>query len=110
MTWLKVIIAGLLEIVWVTSLNQAHSLTSWSFTLLMITLSFYLVISATKSLAVGTVYALFVGIGAAGTVIVDMLFFHQPISILKLILILMLIIGILGLKLTTDITEHGGSN
>lgn len=36
MTWLKVIIAGLLEIVWVTSLNQAHSLTSWSFTLLMI--------------------------------------------------------------------------
>ena len=63
MTWLKVIIAGLLEIVWVTSLNQAHSLTSWSFTLLMITLSFYLVISATKSLAVGTVYALFVGIG-----------------------------------------------
>ena len=96
MTWLKVIMAGLLEIVWVTSLNQAHSLTSWSFTLLMIALSFYLVISATKSLAVGTVY--------------DMLFFHQPISILKLILILMLIIGILGLKLTTDITEHGGSN
>ena len=76
----------------------------------MIALSFYLVISATKSLAVGTVYALFVGIGAAGTVIVDMLFFNQPISILKLILILMLIIGILGLKLTTDITEHGGSN
>lgn len=79
--WLKVILAGLVEIIWVTGLNNADSILSWLFTLIFIILSFYLVIDATKSLPVGTVYAIFVGIGAAGTVIVDMLFFDQPLHL-----------------------------
>ena len=107
--WLKVILAGLVEIIWVTGLNNADSIFSWLFTLIFIILSFYLVINATKSLPVGTVYAIFVGIGAAGTVIVDMLFFNQPFTFMKILLVTLLIIGIIGLKLSTTDDVEGGS-
>lgn len=107
--WLKVILAGLVEIIWVTGLNNADSIFSWLFTLIFIILSFYLVINATKSLPVGTVYAIFVGIGAAGTVIVDILFFNQPFIFMKILLVTLLIIGIIGLKLSTTDDVEGGS-
>ena len=105
MQWLKVIIAGFVEIIWVTGLDNAHSLLSWVVTLFFIALSFYLVIDASKHLPVGTVYAFFVGIGA---VLVDMIFFNQPFTPTKLILIIILIAGIIGLKLTTNENEEGG--
>lgn len=108
--WLKVILAGLVEIIWVTGLNNADSIFSWLFTLSFIILSFYLVIDATKSLPVGTVYAIFVGIGAAGTVIVDMLFFNQPFTFMKILLVTLLILGIIGLKLSTTDDVDGGRN
>lgn len=109
MKWLKVILAGLVEIIWVTGLNNADSIFSWLFTLIFIILSFYLVINATKSLPVGTVYAIFVVIGAAGTVIVDILFFNQPFTFMKILLVTLLIIGIIGLKLSTTDDVEGGS-
>ncbi|QDW95875.1 QacE family quaternary ammonium compound efflux SMR transporter [Staphylococcus warneri] len=109
MKWLKVILAGLVEIIWVTGLNNADSIFSWLFTLIFIILSFYLVINATKSLPVGTVYAIFVGLGAAGTVIVDILFFNQPFTFMKILLVTLLIIGIIGLKLSTTDDVEGGS-
>lgn len=108
MQWLKVILAGLVEIIWVTGLDQAHSFLSWVFTLFFIALSFFLVIDASKHLPVGTVYAFFVGIGAVSTVIIDMILFNQPFALSKIILIIILILEIIGLKLTTDESEEGG--
>ncbi|WP_437272498.1 DMT family transporter [Staphylococcus succinus] len=105
MQWLKVILAGLIEILWVTGLNVADSFLSWIGVLIIIVISFFLVISACKSLPVGTVYAVFVGIGAVGTVLVDMIVFGDPFSFIKLALIVLLIIGIIGLKLTTEEAE-----
>lgn len=102
MQWFKVILAGLIEIVWVTGLNTADSLLSWTGTFIVIIFSFFLVISACKYLPVGTVYAVFVGIGAVGTVLVDMIFFGDPFDLVKISLIIILIIGIIGLKLTTE--------
>lgn len=108
MQWTKIVIAGLVEIIWVVGLNQADSFLGWLFTIIFIGLSFYLIISASKTLPVGTVYALFVGIGTVGTVIVDAIFFNQPLSLLKIILIFTLLIGIIGLKLTTPNSDEGG--
>ena len=102
MQWFKVILAGLIEIVWVTGLNTADSLLSWTGTFIVIIISFFLVISACKYLPVATVYAVFVGIGAVGTVLVDMIFFGDPFDLVKISLIIILIIGIIGLKLTTE--------
>ncbi|WP_053023321.1 DMT family transporter [Staphylococcus haemolyticus] len=108
MQWLKVILAGLIEVIWVIGLNNAHNFVTWLFTLVFIALSFYLMISASKQLPVGTVYAVFVGIGAAGTVIADMLFFGEPFTIMKVVLLLLLLVGIIGLKLSTDDSPRGG--
>ena len=108
MQWLKVILAGLIEVIWVIGLNNAHIFVTWLFTLVFIALSFYLMISASKQLPVGTVYAVFVGIGAAGTVIADMLFFGEPFTIMKVVLLLLLLVGIIGLKLSTNDSPKGG--
>ena len=64
-------------------------------------------ISASKQLPVGTVYAVFVGIGV-GTVIADMLFFGEPFTIMKVVLLLLLLVGIIGLKLSTNDSPKGG--
>lgn len=108
MQWLKVILAGLIEVIWVIGLNNAHNFVTWLFTLVFIALSFYLMISASKQLLVGTVYAVFVGIGAAGTVIADILFFGEPFTIMKVVLLLLLLVGIIGLKLSTNDSPKGG--
>ena len=108
MQWLKVILAGLIEVVWVVGLDNAHNFLTWLFTLVFLSLSFYLMLSASNHLPVGTVYAVFVGIGAAGTVITDMLFFNQSFSIIKIGLLILLLIGIIGLKLSTNNQNEGG--
>ena len=64
-------------------------------------------ISASKQLPVGTVYAVFVGI-ELGTVIADMLFFGEPFTIMKVVLLLLLLVGIIGLKLSTNDSPKGG--
>ena len=79
---------------------------SWTGTIIILILSFYLVISACKSLPVGTVYAVFVGIGAIGTVLVDMIIFGDHFNIMKIALVILLVIGIIGLKLTTEEAEQ----
>ncbi|UAS83112.2 multidrug efflux SMR transporter [Staphylococcus pseudintermedius] len=102
MQWTKVIFAGLMEVVWVIGLTHSHLLYQWILTIALISLSFWMMVSASRILPVGTVYAVFVGIGTLGTVIVGMLFFNESVSFIKLCFILTLLIGVIGLKLTTD--------
>ncbi|MDQ0976531.1 multidrug transporter EmrE-like cation transporter [Neobacillus niacini] len=70
-------------------------------------MSFYLIIMAGRKLPVGTVYAVFVGLGTAGTVLSEIIFFGEPVKVEKMILILLLLVGVLGLKLLTkdDVQE-----
>ncbi|AYU55922.1 SMR-type multidrug efflux transporter [Staphylococcus piscifermentans] len=110
MRWVKVILAGIVEIIWVNCIKNADSILSWGVTLIMIALSFALVISACKTLPVGTAYAIFVGIGTVGTVILDMAVYGDPFSFTKLFLLILLLIGILGLKLSTDNEESEGTS
>ncbi len=68
-------------------------------------MSFYLLINASKQLPVGTSYAVYVGLGATGVTIADFAFFGEPVVIGKVMLIVMLIIGVVGLKLVTHEEE-----
>lgn len=104
--WMKVFIAAFFEVFWVIGLKHADSFWEWSGTLLCIAVSFYLMIMAGKGLPVGTVYAVFVGLGTAGTVLSEVLFFGEPINALKLVLIVVLLAGVIGLKLVT-VEEKG---
>jgi paired small multidrug resistance pump len=99
--WVLVILAGLIEILWAIGLKHSSNWLSWMGTALLIYLSFALLVQATKSLPVATVYAIFTGIGTAGTVIVEILFFGEAFSWTKLLFILLLLSSVVGLKLVT---------
>ena len=106
--WVKVIIAAFFEVFWVIGLKHADDFWTWSGTVIAIIVSFYLMIMAGKELPVGTVYAVFVGLGTAGTVFSDIVFFEEPFKAAKVILILVLLAGVIGLKLVTkDTVEEG---
>ncbi|MFC9711083.1 DMT family transporter [Paenibacillus sp. NPDC056933] len=100
--WLYVFIGGIIEIVWVSGLKHASNVWEWALTSVAIILSFGLIIAASKRLPVGTVYAVFTGIGTAGTVLTEMLLFGEAFSLAKVLLIALLLCGVVGLKLVTD--------
>lgn len=99
--WGKVLIAALFEVAWVVGLKHADSAGEWLITIVAIAVSFTLLIDAGNKLPVGTVYAVFVGLGTAGTVLSEILFFNEPINSAKLILVGILLLGVIGLKLVT---------
>ncbi|WP_026675239.1 DMT family transporter [Alkalihalobacterium bogoriense] len=107
--WMKVFVAAFFEVLWVIGLKHAHDVWTWSGTVIAIIISFYLLIMAGKKLPVGTVYAIFVGLGTAGTVMSEILFFGEPFKIEKILLVLLLLTGVIGLKLVTKQTIKEGS-
>lgn len=100
--WIKVVIAAVFEVLWVIGLKYSDTIPEYIGTFIVIFLSFYLMIKAGEKIAVGTVYAVFVGLGTTGTVIVDTLVFKQPMTLPKLIFVILLLIGIVGLKFVSD--------
>ncbi|WP_249872381.1 DMT family transporter [Oceanobacillus saliphilus] len=109
--WLKVFIAAFFEVFWVIGLKHADDFWTWSGTIISIIISFYILIMAGKKLPVGTVYAVFVGLGTAGVVISEILFFGEPFKIEKILFILLLLAGVIGLKLVTkDNVEEGAES
>jgi paired small multidrug resistance pump len=106
--WVKVIVAAFFEVFWVIGLKHADDFWTWNGTVIAIIISFYLMIMAGKKLPVGTVYAVFVGLGTAGTVFSEILFFGEPFIVEKALLISLLLAGVIGLKLvTTDKVQEG---
>ncbi|WP_413305999.1 multidrug efflux SMR transporter [Bacillus sp. 1P10SD] len=108
--WIKVFIAALFEVFWVVGLKHADDFWTWSGTVLSIIISFYGMVMAGRKLPVGTVYAVFVGLGTAGTVISEIIFFGEPFKISKILLILLLLAGVIGLKLVTKDTVQEGAD
>ena len=104
--WVKVIVAVVFEVIWVIGLAHAHNLLTWIGTVLAIIVSNYFLITATKNLPAGTVYAVFVGLGTVGAILSEILFFGEPFHLVKILLILLLLIGVIGLKLVTDQAEE----
>ncbi|MGZ7440156.1 DMT family transporter [Paenibacillus sp. TH7-28] len=97
-TWISVIVAAIFEVAWVIGMKHADNFWEWGGTLIAIYISFYLMIKAARSLPVGTVYAVFVGLGATGTVVAEILLFNADLSVAKIALIGLLLIGVIGLK------------
>jgi len=107
-SWMFIFIGALFEVVWVVGFKHADDWVSWGATVASLLISFYLVITASAKLPVGTVYAVFTGLGTAGTVLAEMALFDEPVNAAKLLLIAILLAGVLGLKLvggTSDAKE-----
>lgn len=104
MPWLLLILAGLFEIGFTTCLKLSENFTNLRWTLgFLVTsvISFYLLTKATETIPMGTGYAIWTGIGAAGTVIVGMLLFDEPTDTWRLFFLVLLIGSIAGLKLVS---------
>ncbi|WP_017595394.1 DMT family transporter [Nocardiopsis potens] len=102
MAWIVLVVSGFLETVWATALSKTEG-----FTRLWPTLTFgvALVLSmaglayALRSIPVGTGYAVWVGIGAIGTAVVGMVWMGEGVNLAKILCLLLLVSGIVGLKL-----------
>jgi paired small multidrug resistance pump len=108
--WMKVFVAALFEVFWVIGLKHADDVWTWAGTLISIIISFYGMIMAGRNLPVGTVYAVFVGLGTAGTVISEIIFFGEPFKMSKILLIFLLLVGVMGLKLVTKDNIQEGTD
>lgn len=105
MAWSYVVFASIIEVFWVLGLRFSETWWQWGGTILAIGLSFYFIIKACEKLPSGTVYAVFTGAGASAIVILDFTLFNAAFSINKLIFIGLIIIGVIGIKLTDESPE-----
>ncbi|HEX5219055.1 MAG TPA: quaternary ammonium compound efflux SMR transporter SugE [Verrucomicrobiae bacterium] len=104
MAWIYLIIAGLLEIGWAIGLKHTEGFSRlWPSVATLCTMiaSFALLSVALKTIPVGTGYAVWTGIGAAGTAIIGMVFLGESREVLRILCILLIIAGVLGLKLVS---------
>ena len=102
--WLILLGAGLLEIVWAIAMKASDGYTRWGYTALTVAaagLSFWLLGLSLKSLPVGTAYAVWTGVGAVGATLLGIALLGEPATPARLACIALIVLGILGLKLTT---------
>jgi len=102
MAWFILIIAGLLETAWAIGLAYTHGFTRlWPsvFTLVALAASMYLLAVAVRTLPIGTAYAVWVGIGAAGTAVLGIVLLKEPVTAWRIFFLLLLLVSIVGLKL-----------
>ena len=102
MAWLLLIVGGMFEVGFTTSLRFVEGFRNWPWTLAFlgsVSMSMGLLEYAARTIPMGTAYAVWGGIGAVGTVIVGMAFFGEPTTTIRLLLILAIIAAIAGLKL-----------
>jgi quaternary ammonium compound-resistance protein SugE len=104
MAWVLLVLAGLFEMAWAIGLNYTEGFTRpWPTvgTVLAMVISVVLLGLAVKSLPVGTAYAIWTGIGAAGTVVLGIMLLGEPASAARLACVGMILAGVVGLKLVT---------
>ena len=103
MAWLILILGGLFEIGFSTSLRFVDGFRNLPWTLaflISVAISMALLELAARSIPMGTAYAVWGGIGAIGTVAVGMIWFDEPATTIRLLLILVIVGAIAGLRLT----------
>jgi quaternary ammonium compound-resistance protein SugE len=103
MAWIYLIIAGLLEVGWALGLkiaqNSAMREAGWGLAVLCIFGSGFFLWLAQKHIPMGTAYAVWTGMGVLGTFWIGVLFFEDQLNFMRIISILLILLGIIGLKL-----------
>lgn len=104
MGWQYVFLAAFVEIFWVLGLKYSVELWMWGGTVIALVFSFYFIIKACAVLPSGSVYATFTGAGAAAIALIDFTLLGQPFTLLKGLFISLIIVGVVGVQLTTRAT------
>ena len=101
MAWFYLLLAGLFEVVWAVGLKYTNGFTRlWPSvgTVAAMIVSFDLLSRAVKTIPIGTGYAVWTGIGAVGTALAGMILFDESRDVLRLLCIVLIVAGVLGLK------------
>jgi quaternary ammonium compound-resistance protein SugE len=104
MTWIYLVIAGIFEVVWATMMKLSNGFSHLGYaaaTVVGMILSFGFLALATKHLPLSIAYPIWTGIGAVGAIIVGLVFFKDTIAPITWVFIAMLVIGIIGIKVTS---------
>ncbi|MFD1020725.1 DMT family transporter [Thalassobacillus hwangdonensis] len=104
MAWVYLLVGSLFEIAWAMGLKLSEGFTQpliSAITVALIFISFYFFTKALREIDIGTGYAVFTGIGTIGTTIIGILMLGDKVSFTKLLFIIILITGIIGLKVTS---------
>lgn len=104
MGWLYLLLAGLFELGFTTSLKMSASFTRlWPSVSVLVfgSISLWLLSRSLQTIPLGTAYAIWTGMGAFGTVVIGMLFFSEPVSTARMVLLSILVLSIIGLKFVT---------
>ena len=103
--WVLLVIAGLLEVGWAIGLKYTEGFTKFipsTLTIAAIIASMYLLSRAAREIPIGTAYAVWVGIGALGAAVLGMILFQEPAHWQRLCFLFLLIVAIVGLKVTAS--------
>lgn len=109
MAWLYLIIGGMFEVAFTTCLGKARATSGTEFWmwilgfLLSVSVSMYMLYLASRTLPMGTSYAVWAGIGAVGSVIIGILLFKEPTDFWRIFFLFLLISSIIGLKLSSKV-------
>lgn len=104
MSWLYLILAGLLEVFWALSMKLSGGFTKINYALITIILmiaSFSLLALAMKHIPLGTAYVMWTGIGAIGAFLLGILFFGETVSLLRILSALLIICGLILMKIAS---------
>ena len=105
MAWIALLFAGLLEIVWATSMKLSHGFTRLTpslVTLVAMALSFWLLSVAMRTLPLGTAYTIWTGIGAVGAFIVGIVILGEPLTAMRLVAAVLIVSGLVLMKLSAS--------
>ncbi|MFA5804815.1 MAG: multidrug efflux SMR transporter [Melioribacteraceae bacterium] len=103
MPWIWIIIASLFEISWAVGLKYSQGFTQLKatiFTIITMILSYVFLSLGVKNLPIGTAYAVWTGIGTVGTALYGIMYFDEPKDLLRIFFIFLIVVGIIGLRLT----------
>ena len=104
MAWLYLFVAGVFETAWAIGLKYSAGFTKVGpsvFTVVAMSVSLYLLALALRTIPVGTGYAVWTGIGTVGAAILGIFLFNESREISRILCILLIVAGIIGLKLTS---------
>ena len=104
MAWVYLLVAGVFEVVWAMALKYSHGFSKLVPSLITVggmIVSFWFLALASKTLPIGTAYAVWTGIGALGAVLMGMALLGEPVSVTRFVFLGLIVAGIVGLKLTS---------
>lgn len=105
MAWLILLIAALLEVCWAIGLKYTEGFTKLGPTIPTVAamiVSMVLLSTAARTLPIGTAYAVWVGIGAAGAAVLGIVLFDEPASAARIVFLTLLVAAVVGLRITSE--------